>query len=186
MAQFNTTELDFEQIKNNLKDYFKRGDSQFKDWDFDGSGLNNLLDILAYNTHYNAMNAHVAINESFLDSAQVRSNVVSRAKLHGYIPTSKKAAVASVNLILTPKEGITQSYSLNRGTSFSTSIDGVDYTFLLLENVQVDQTVDNEGNRSYRFNDLSIYQGVLKEDEILNLRLSDNTCPNYIMMTNSN
>ena len=51
MAQFNTTELDFEQIKNNLKDYFKRGDSQFKDWDFDGSGLNNLLDILAYNTH---------------------------------------------------------------------------------------------------------------------------------------
>ena len=163
MTQFNTTELDFDQIKNNLKDYFKRGNSEFKDWDFDGSGLNNLLDILAYNTHYNAMNAHVAINESFLDSAQVRSNVVSRAKLLGYIPTSKKAAVASVNLILTPKEGITQSYSLNRGTSFSTSIDGVDYTFLLLENVQVDQTVDNEGNRSYEFNDLSIYQGVLKD-----------------------
>ena len=163
MTQFNTTELDFDQIKNNLKDYFKRGNSEFKDWDFDASGLNNLLDILAYNTHYNAMNAHVAINESFLDSAQVRSNVVSRAKLLGYIPTSKKAAVASVNLILTPKEGITQSYSLNRGTSFSTSIDGVDYTFLLLENVQVDQTVDNEGNRSYEFNDLSIYQGVLKD-----------------------
>ena len=162
MAQFNTTELDFEQIKNNLKDYFKRGDSQFKDWDFDGSGLNNLLDILAYNTHYNAMNAHVAMNESFLDSAQVRSNVVSRAKLLGYTPTSKKAAVASIDLILTPKEGITQSYSLNRGTSFSTSIDGIDYTFLLLNDTQVNQTVDDEGNRSYRFNDLSIHQGVLK------------------------
>ena len=162
MAQFNTTELDFEQIKNNLKDYFKRGDSQFKDWDFDGSGLNNLLDILAYNTHYNAMNAHVAMNESFLDSAQVRSNVVSRAKLLGYTPTSKKAAVASIDLILTPKEGITQSYSLNRGTSFSTSIDGIDYTFLLLNDTQVNQTIDDEGNRSYRFNDLSIHQGVLK------------------------
>jgi len=164
MAQFNTTELDFDQIKNNLKNYFKRGDSQFRDWDFDGSGLNNLLDILAYNTHYNAMNAHVAMNESFLDSAQVRANVVSRAKLLGYIPTSKTAAVASIDLILTPKEGVTnETYSLNRGTSFTTSIDDINYTFLLLEDVQVPLSVDNEGNRSYRFNDLSIYQGALKE-----------------------
>lgn len=164
MAQFNTTELDFDQIKNNLKDYFKRGDSQFRDWDFDGSGLNNLLDILAYNTHYNAMNAHVAMNESFLDSAQVRSNVVSRAKLLGYIPKSKTAAVASIDLILTPKEGVTnETYSLNRGTSFSTTIDDVNYTFILLEDEQTPLQIDNEGNRSYRFNDLSIYQGVLKE-----------------------
>lgn len=164
MAQFNTTELDFDQIKNNLKNYFKRGDSQFRDWDFDGSGLNNLLDILAYNTHYNAMNAHVAMNESFLDSAQVRANVVSRAKLLGYIPTSKTAAVASIDLILTPKEGVTnETYSLNRGTSFTTSIDDINYTFLLLEDTQVPLNVDNEGNRSYRFNDLSIYQGALKE-----------------------
>ena len=81
MAQFNTTELDFDKIKDNLKDYFKRSGSPFQDWDFDGSGLNNLLDILAYNTHYNAVNTHVAMNESFLDSAQIRSNVVSRAKL---------------------------------------------------------------------------------------------------------
>ena len=93
MAQFKTTELDFDQIKQNLKDYFKRSDSPYRDWDFDGSGLNNLLDILAYNTHYNAMNAHVAINESFLDSAQVRANVVSRAKLLGYTPSSKTASV---------------------------------------------------------------------------------------------
>jgi hypothetical protein len=164
MAQFNTTELDFDQIKNNLKDYFKRGDSQFRDWDFDGSGLNNLLDILAYNTHYNAMNAHVAMNESFLDSAQVRANVVSRAKLLGYIPTSKSAAVANIDLILTPKENATnEAYSLNRGTSFSTSIDDTNYTFLLLEDTQVPLSTDNEGNRSYRFNDLSIYQGALKE-----------------------
>lgn len=163
MTQFNTTELDFDQIKNNLKGYFKRSDSPFRDWDFDGSGLNNLLDVLAYNTHYNAMNAHVAMNESFLDSAQVRANVVSRAKLLGYVPTSKSASVASVDLRLTPKEGVTnESYSLNRGTSFSTTIDDVNYTFLLLEDTQVPLNIDNEGNRSYQFNDLSIYQGALK------------------------
>ena len=163
-TQFNTTELDFDQIKDNLKNYFKRGDSSFRDWDFDGSGLNNLLDVLAYNTHYNAMNAHVAMNESFLDSAQVRSNVVSRAKLLGYIPASKSAAVASINMTLTPLAGVTnQAYSLNRGESFSTTIDESDYTFILLEDTQVSLSTDSEGDTTYQFNDLSIYQGVLKE-----------------------
>ncbi len=163
-TQFNTTELDFDQIKDNLKNYFKRGDSPFRDWDFDGSGLNNLLDVLAYNTHYNAMNAHVAMNESFLDSAQVRSNVVSRAKLLGYTPASKSASVASIDMILTPLAGVTnQAYSLNRGESFSTTIDESDYTFILLEDTQVSLSTDSEGNNTYQFNDLSIYQGVLKE-----------------------
>lgn len=81
MAQFNTTELDFDQIKTNLKNHFQRTGSAFKDWDFEGSALSSLLDVLAYNTHYNAVNAHMAMNESFLDSAQLRANVVSRAKL---------------------------------------------------------------------------------------------------------
>jgi hypothetical protein len=163
-TQFNTTELDFDQIKDNLKNYFKRGDSPFRDWDFDGSGLNNLLDVLAYNTHYNAMNAHVAMNESFLDSAQVRSNVVSRAKLLGYTPASKSASVASIDMILTPLAGVAnQAYSLRRGESFSTTIDESDYTFILLENTQVSLSTDSEGNDTYQFNDLSIYQGVLKE-----------------------
>ena len=81
MAQLNTTELDFDQIKTNLINYFNRDSGPFKDYDFTGSGLNNLIDVLAYNTHYNAITAHMAMNESFLDSAQVRSNVVSRAKL---------------------------------------------------------------------------------------------------------
>ncbi len=64
MTQLNTTELDFDQIKNNLINYFKRSDGPFKDWDFTGSGLNQLVDILAYNTHYNAITAHMALNES--------------------------------------------------------------------------------------------------------------------------
>ena len=163
MAQYNTTELDFDQIKQNLKDYFKRSDSPYRDWDFEGSGLNNLLDILAYNTHYNAMNAHVAVNESFLDTAQVRANVVSRAKLLGYIPTSKTASVASIDLTLKPKTGVlNESYALSRGESFTATIDDTNYTFLLLTDSTAAVKIDANGNRSYPFKDLSIYQGVLK------------------------
>ena len=160
MAQFNTTELDFEQIKGNLKEYFKRSDSQFKDWDFDGSGLNNLLDVLAYNTHYNAMNAHMAMNESFLDSAQVRSNVVSRAKLLGYIPSSKTAATASVKLILPRKAGsIATTYTINRGDTFKTTIDEVNYTFIVLQDQQASL---DEDTQAFTFDDVDISQGVLK------------------------
>ena len=160
MAQFNTTELDFEQIKGNLKEYFKRSDSQFKDWDFDGSGLNNLLDVLAYNTHYNAMNAHMAMNESFLDSAQVRSNVVSRAKLLGYIPSSRTAATASVKLILPRKAGsIATTYTINRGDTFKTTIDEVNYTFIVLQDQQAGL---DEDTQAFTFDDVDISQGVLK------------------------
>jgi len=160
MAQFNTTELDFEQIKGNLKEYFKRSDSQFKDWDFDGSGLNNLLDVLAYNTHYNAMNAHMAMNESFLDSAQVRSNVVSRAKLLGYIPSSKTAATASVKLLLSRKASSNATtYTISRGDTFKTTIDEVNYTFIVLQDEQASL---DEDTQSFIFEDVGISQGVLK------------------------
>ena len=74
-SNLNVTELDFDQIKQNLKNFMK-SQSQFSDYDFEGSGLNVLMDVLAYNTHYNAMLAHFALNESFLDSAQIRGNVV--------------------------------------------------------------------------------------------------------------
>ena len=70
------TELDFDAIKASLINYFKTQDSEFKDWDYTGSGLNLLIDVLAHNTHYNAMSAHLAVNESFIDSAQLRQNVV--------------------------------------------------------------------------------------------------------------
>jgi hypothetical protein len=174
MAQFNTTELDFDQIKKNLKDYFKRSGSQFKDWDFDGSGLNNLLDVLAYNTHYNAMNNHVAMNESFLDSAQIRSNVVSRAKLLGYVPASKSAATADIDLILKRKaSAVDTTYTINRGTTFSTSLDGVNYTFVLLQNAQAPVSTTGTGVATYRFSNLLISEGQLKT-----LRFSvDNSIP---------
>src|SRR6056300_1243237 len=98
-TNLNVTELDFDDIKRNLKNYLKQ-QSQFNDYDFDGSGLSVLLDVLAYNTHYNAIAAHYSLNEAFLDSAQIRGNVVTRAKLLGYTPRSRLAPRARVNLLV--------------------------------------------------------------------------------------
>jgi len=157
MAQFNTTELDFDQIKTNLKNHFKRTGSAFKDWDFEGSGLSSLLDVLAYNTHYNAVNAHMAMNESFLDSAQLRANVVSRAKLLGYTPTSRTASVATINITFTKQGSSTaEEYTLPRGTKFTSTIDGVTYTFQTIS----DTTARLSDTNKFVFKNLKIYQGI--------------------------
>jgi len=87
------TELDFDQIKNNLKEYLK-AQTEFTDYDFEGSGLSVLIDLLAYNTHYNAFYINMAVNELFIDSAVKRESLVSLAKLLNYTPRSAKAAVA--------------------------------------------------------------------------------------------
>jgi len=157
MAQFNTTELDFDQIKTNLKNHFKRTGSAFKDWDFEGSGLSSLLDVLAYNTHYNAVNAHMAMNESFLDSAQLRANVVSRAKLLGYTPTSRTASFATINMTFTRQSNSTaEEYTLPRGTKFTSTIDGVTYTFQTIS----DTTARLSDTNKFVFKNLKIYQGI--------------------------
>lgn len=128
-TQLNTTELDFKKIKDNLKSYLKNSDSSFKDYDFEGSGLNHLLDVLAYNTHYNAITAHMAVNESFLDTAQVRANVVSHAKLVGYTPKSSSSSQAKISLKLKRDSGTDSSATLAKGTIFTTSVNGVNYSF---------------------------------------------------------
>jgi len=163
MAQFNTTELDFEKIKNNLISYFKRQDGPFKDYDFTGSGLDHLLDILAYNTHYNAMNAHMAMNESFLDSAQVRGNVVSRAKLLGYTPKSVTAAAASIRLVVDRKSTSTNaSIKLPKGTQFITSVDETTYVFETdTDNyAQIDQSTGQ-----FTFPNITIKQGATRIED---------------------
>jgi hypothetical protein len=134
MAQplLNTTELDFDQIKANLKAYFQRQDSPISDWNFDGSGLNMLLDVLAYNTHYNAILAHLNLNESFIDTAQLRSSVISQAKLLGYVPGSIKASTAVASLSLpspgTPSFGST--LTIPAGTKFTGSSPNGTFTFI--------------------------------------------------------
>lgn len=164
--QLNTTELDFDAIKQNLKNYFTRTGSEFADWNFEGSGLNTLLDILAYNTHYNAVNAHMAMNESFLDSAQLRSNVVSRAKLLGYTPSSKTAPIANINLSLQRKNSQTaEEYTLRAGTKFTTVVDDVTYTFQTIEDHTVQVTEDattSPSTWSFDFEKIDIYEGFLQ------------------------
>lgn len=156
MAQFNVTELDFEKIKDSIKDHF-RSQSKYNDWDFDGSGLSLLLDILAYNSHYNAMVAHFSMNEAFLDSAQIRGNVVSHAKLLGYTPRSALASTAIVDLEVTPGTSPAAYGTLERGTRFSTVVDSTKYTFVTLDTVQAPLS-----GGVYTFPGVTLKQGTLK------------------------
>ena len=153
--QLQTTELDFDKIKTNIKTFFKRQDSPFKDLDFDGSGLNQILDILAYNTHYNAINAHMSVNESFLDTAQIRSNVVSHAKLIGYTPQSKLSATANLNLTFDSSSDL-GALKVPEGTTFTGKVDNVTYTFRTTADTA---QVSRDSNNKYIFNNVNIREG---------------------------
>ena len=156
MAQFNVTELDFSKIKDSIKDHF-RSQTKYNSWDFDGSGLSLLLDILAYNTHYNAMVAHLSLNETFLDSAQIRGNVVSHAKLLGYVPRSFTASKANITFTVTAGINPPESLILPRGTRFNTVLDQVSYTFVVLETASSPLL-----NGIYTFTNIEVTQGTLK------------------------
>ena len=122
------SELDFDQIKNNLKN-FMRGQNQFSDYDFEGSGLSILLDVLAYNTHYNALYTNLAVNEMFLDSASKRSSVVSLAKSLGYTPKSITSSRAEVSMTINTPNQTPSSLTLPQFSPFATVINGANYTF---------------------------------------------------------
>ena len=160
-TNLNVTELDFADIKNNLKNFLKQ-QSEFNDYDFEGSGLNVLLDILAYNTHYNALNAHYSLNESFLDSAQIRGNVVTRAKLLGYTPRSVLSPRATVNITVTAPETfsgtLNTTLTLPRGTKLTTQITGDEFQYVVLET----QTATLVG-RTYTFSNVVIVEGDSRE-----------------------
>jgi len=123
-----TTALEFDEIKASLKEYLS-GQAQYTDYNFDGSGLSLLLDVLAYNTHYNALYTNLAINEMFIDSASKRASVVSKAKELGYIPRSATGALAVVNLTINAGTNTDHTYTIGKGTKFTTQVDGVPYVF---------------------------------------------------------
>lgn len=156
MSQFAVTELDFDKIKDSIKDHF-RSQSKYNSWDFDGSGLSLLLDILAYNTHYNAMVAHLSLNETFLDSAQIRGNVVSHAKLLGYVPRSFTASKAVISFSVTAGVTPPAYLQLDRGTRFTTTLDQVSYTFVVLETASAPLL-----GGVYTFSNIEVTQGTLK------------------------
>ena len=159
-TNLNVTELDFADIKQNLKNFLKQ-QTEFNDYDFDGSGLNVLLDVLAYNTHYNALNAHYSLNESFLDSAQIRGNVVTRAKLLGYTPRSVLSPRATVDIVVSiagEVGTIPTVLELTRGTKLNTVVSGEEFQYVVLQTQQATLV-----GTTYTFSDVVIAEGTSRE-----------------------
>tara|TARA_Y100000034_G_scaffold56272_1_gene68953 strand:+ start:559 stop:2463 length:1905 start_codon:yes stop_codon:yes gene_type:complete len=144
------TEFDFDEVKDNLK-IFLKSQTEFTDYDFEGSGMNILLDVLAYNTHYLGFNANMLANEMFLDSSSLRSSITSHAKTLGYVPTSARASKAIVDVTLNTTAS---SLTMSAGTVFSATIDDVSYQFSTIADV----TKSNTGN-SIPFTNTDIYEG---------------------------
>jgi len=145
------SELDFENIKGSLK-RFLSNQNEFKDYDFEGSSLSILLDLLAYNTHYLAYNANFVANEMFLDTAQLRSSVASLAKLVGYTPNSARAPIADLKLVI--NDGTGSTITIPAGTKFTSSIDDLTYSFVTVADKTV-QPVDGV----YTAQSLNVYEG---------------------------
>ena len=152
-TKLQVTELDFDLIKDNLKTYMKN-QTEFSDYNFEGSGMSQIIDLLAYNTHYLAMNANFAMNEAFLDSATLRSSVVSHAKGLGYTPRSARAPVAYVDVTL--NSSTANSATLAKGTRFTTKVDGSTFGFVVNEDITTTPT-----NGVMRFINVPIYEGTL-------------------------
>ena len=127
IQKLNISELDFDQIKNNLKDYFG-SQSEFSDHDFGGSAISVMLDILAYNTYYNAYYVNMLASESFLDSAQLRDSVVSKASMLGYTPQSSTGAKANVQITVTPDTS-PATVTVDKFTQFTSTVNGTSYVF---------------------------------------------------------
>ena len=145
------SELDFDGIKQNLKTFLSQQD-EFTDYDFEGSGMSVLLDVLAYNTHYLGYNANMLANEMFIDSADLRSSVVSKAKQVGYTPTSTTASTATIDVLVNNASGA--SLTMSRGTKFTTTVNEQSYSFVNNADVSITPT-----DGVFKFSNLSITEG---------------------------
>ena len=156
------SQLDFDGIKDNLKTFLSQQD-EFVDYDFEGSGMNILLDVLAYNTHYLGYNANMLANEMYLDSADQRASVVSLAKQVGYTPRSAVSAKATIDLVVNNASG--SSITMSRGTKFSATVDETNYNFVNNADVSI-SPVDGV----YKFSSLDLFEGTY-----LNFKYTANT-----------
>jgi hypothetical protein len=172
-----STALDFTAIKNNLKT-FLADKPEFADYNFEASGLSNILDVLAYNTHYNALTANFALNESFLGTAQLRSSLVSLAEGIGYIPDSKTSSKAIVNLSmnLSGVSGRPTIIQIASGFKFNATVDDTDYVF----QTQVDLSATDDGAGVYEFKtstgseDINIFEGTTRVKTFLANKSEEN------------
>ena len=152
-TKLDISELDFDAVKANLKTFLS-DQTEFSDYDFEGSGMSVLLDVLAYNTHYLGYNANMLANEMFMDSADLRSSVVSLAKAVGYTPTSSIASSANINVVVNNATG--SSLTMTRGTKFTTTVNSQSYSFVNNADVSI-SPIDGV----YTFSSLPIYEGSL-------------------------
>ena len=148
------TNLDFNTLREQIKDYL-RANSSFSDFDFEGSNFSILIDTLAYNSYITSYNTNMAVNESFIDSATLRENVVSLARNIGYVPRSTKSAVAKVNFNVNVSSLNAKQVKLNAGLVALGAVEGGNYTFSIPEDI----TVTPNSNGIASFNDISIYEG---------------------------
>ena len=159
------TNLNFDQIKESVKDYL-RANSDFKDFDFEGSNMAIIIDILAYNSYITAFNSNMVANESFLDSATLRENVVSLARNIGYVPRSRKSAEAVVDFEY-KFNGNSNTITLKKGLALVGAVNNTSYTFSVPEDVTVNSPLDsggvggNNSPRTGKFSGLTVYQGTL-------------------------
>jgi len=161
-TKLDISQLDFDGIKDNLKTFLSQQD-EFTDYDFEGSGMNVLLDTLAYNTHYLAYNANMLANEMYLDSADQRTSVVSLAKQVGYTPRSANSAKATIDVVVNNASGA--SLTMSRGTQFTTTVDGTNYSFVNNAAVSI-----SPQDGVYKFSNLDIFEGTY-----LNYKYTANT-----------
>jgi hypothetical protein len=183
--RISSSELDFDQIKTNLVAHMKATDTTFNDYNYDGSAMATIIDVLSYITHINSMNANFALNETFLDTAQLRASVVSHAKLLGYTPRSIAPSTAVINMKMnydttaTPLwnhdgSNVPQALSMPRGTKFSTTIDGITYPMFN----SVTQTINFDATNGWLFENVAIEQGTLSE---ISYTYQNNTFEQYII-----
>ena len=147
------SDYDFDAIKSNLKT-FLQGQTEFQDYDFEGSSLNILLDVLSYNTHYLAYLANMATNEMYLDSADIRNNIVSLAKMIGYTPSSPRAPLASIDVTLNNATGT--SVTMSKGTVFTTTVNDVSYQYITNSDITIAPVAG-----IYKFSSVPVYEGSL-------------------------
>jgi len=151
--RLDVSDLDYDQIRSNLK-LFLQNQSEYSDYDFEGSGMSVLLDLLAYNTHYLAYNANMLSNELYLDSADIRKNVVALAKQLGYTPTSVSSPQAVVDITVNNVPTTTASITMAKGTTFGTTIDQINYNFITNEAITIQPT-----DGVYKFSNVTLYEG---------------------------
>lgn len=170
-------ELDFDTVKTNLKTFLE-GQAQFQDYDFAGSNLNVLLDVLAYNTYYNNFYLNMLASEMFLDTALIRDSIISHAKELNYLPRSSRGAEATINIEITPSD-TPASINIPKGTEFTTVVESNTYTFATTES----HIITADVNGDYIANNIIIREGDAIEEFFA---VTSNTSQRFVLSNKDN